>query len=193
LAGSVAGFFYYNVYGVRNKIFMGDTGSLVIGALISILVIQFNEYNIDLTGPYAVQSAPAIAFGILSYPLMDLVRVVVIRLTNLRHPFRADKNHFHHRLLILGLSHKTAAFSIIGINVLFVVAVFYLNRIGLSTIMSYIVFACFLLVMIPAFVIDKRKLIHRDDPVQQLLIPGTPNTALRNKKRSESRRKRIVK
>ncbi len=180
LVGSVAGFFYFNVFGVKNKIFMGDTGSLVIGTIVSILVIQFNEYNIDQTQSYTVQSAPAIAFGILSYPLMDIIRVVIIRIRYFKHPFHPDKNHFHHRLLTLGLTHRLASFSIVGFNILFIIAVFYMNQLGYIRIISYTLIACFILVMIPAVVIFKHKLIRKGDPLQQLLIPGSPNEELDN-------------
>jgi len=173
LMGSVAGFFYFNVYGTENKIFMGDTGSLLIGTIISILVIQFNEFNIDQTQVYAVTSAPAISFGILSYPLMDIIRVISIRIVHLRGPFRADKNHFHHRLLTLGLSHRQATYSIIGFNVIFILAVFYLQHFGIFRLMVYIALACFILVMIPAYFIKKYRLIKKNDPVQHLLIPGS--------------------
>ena len=171
LVGSVGGFFYFNVFGVKNKIFMGDTGSLVIGTIISILVIRFNEFNIDHSLPSTIHAAPAISLGILSYPLMDMVRVIFIRLNHARHPFRADKNHFHHRLLILGLSHRQAAFSIIGFNIVFIFAVFYLNQRGIVTIISYVVILCIILVLFPAYFIRKNKLIKKDDPVQQLLLP----------------------
>ena len=173
LVGSVLGFFYFNVYGTKYKIFMGDTGSLVLGTLIAILVIQFNEQNIDQTQAYAMQSVPALSFGILSYPLMDLMRVILIRISYSRHLFHADKNHFHHRLLTLGLSHQLATYSILGFNILFIIAVFYLNRIGFNGLMFYILAGCILLVIIPAYFIQKRKLIREDDPVQQLLMPGT--------------------
>ena len=174
LVGAVLGFFYFNVYGIENKIFMGDTGSLVIGTIISILVVQFNEFNIDQSQPYALEAAPAISFGILSYPLMDIIREISIRLSHFRHPFQADKNHFHHRLLTLGLSHRMATFSIIGFNTLFILAVFYLNHLGFTSLMFYILIACVVLVMVPAFAIHKQKLIPEGDPVQQLLLPGIP-------------------
>ncbi len=193
LVGSVLGFLYYNVYGTKNKIFMGDTGSLVIGTLVSVLIIEFNEHNIDQTQTYAIQSAPAISFGILSYPLMDLIRVIIIRIAHFRHPFRADKNHFHHRLLTLGLSHRQATFSIIGFNILFIIGVFYLNRTGFLNIMFYVFVACVILVMVPAFVIKKLKLIHADDPVQQLLVPMTPEEILKNQKEKSSKKRRKVK
>ncbi len=173
LSGATAGFFFYNVYGVKNKIFMGDTGSLVLGTIISILVIQFNEFNIDHSQPYAIKATPAISFGILSYPLMDMIRVITIRLVHLRRPFQADKNHFHHRLLTLGLSHRLVTYSIIGFNILFILTVFYLQRFGIFKLTVSISLACVILVMIPAYFIKKYRLIKKNDPVQQLLIPGS--------------------
>ena len=171
LVGATAGFFYYNVFGKRNKIFMGDTGSLVIGAIIAILIIRFNEFNIDQTQPFAVQSAPAISFGILAYPLMDVVRVILIRVLQRKSPFAADKNHLHHRLLTLGFSHNKSTFTIIGINILFILAIFALHEIGMLRLIFYIIFAGSFLFMIPAILIRKRNLIKKDDPVQRLLVP----------------------
>ena len=172
LIGAIAGFFYYNVYGKEYKIFMGDTGSLMIGTIISILVIQFNEFNIDQTQPFSISSTPVISFGILAYPLIDILRVMAIRIKNQRSPFSADKNHLHHRLLALGFSHIKATYTIIGVNFIFIYMVFIMHTYGILRLSAYIAFACTILFMIPAFIIRKKRLIKIDDPYQQLLIPG---------------------
>ena len=190
LAGALGGFFYYNVYGTEFKIFMGDTGSLFLGTIISILLIQFNEFNIDPTQPYAIESAPAISFGILAYPLIDTVRVMFIRIIQAKSPFNADKNHLHHRLLTLGFSHQKATFIIVGMNILFIIAVFALHHLGVLRLMVYIVFSGGILFMIPAFYIRKWKLIKRNDPVQQLLIPGSTDEIIRNRKSNRRLRKK---
>ena len=171
LVGACAGFFYYNVFGKRNKIFMGDTGSLVIGAIVAILIIRFNEFNIDHNQPFAVQSSPAISFGILAYPLIDVIRVIMIRVLHRKSPFEADKNHLHHRLLTLGYTHKKSTFTIVGINIVFIVVIFALHQIGMLRLMFYILFVGTFLFMIPAIIIRKRNLIQNGDPVQRLLIP----------------------
>ena len=172
LTGAVGGFFYYNVYGKDNKIFMGDTGSLVLGFIIAILIIRFNEYNIDQTQPFAVQSVPVISFGIISYPLIDTIRVMIIRILNRRSPFRADRNHLHHRLLTLGFTHKKATFTILIINIAFVGLLLTLHQIGILRLTAYIVFVSSILFMAPAYIIHRRNLIKKNDPVQQLVIPG---------------------
>ena len=173
LIGAIAGFFYYNMYGKENKIFMGDTGSLVLGTIMSIIVIHFNELNIDQTIPFAVASTPAVSFAILIYPLADTIRVMTIRLLQLKSPFNADKNHLHHRLLTLGFSHKKATYTIIATNVLFLIPVFALHHIGVIQLMIFILFFGGLLFVIPAYFIHKKKLIDKGDINQQLLIPGS--------------------
>ena len=188
LIGAITGFFYFNVYGKEHKIFMGDTGSLLLGTIITILVIRFNEFNIDQTQPYAISSAPVISFGILSYPLIDTVRVMAIRIKHGRSPFIADRNHLHHRMLALGFSHIQATYTIIGANTIFILLVFIMHTYGVLRLTAYITLVGSLLFMIPAFIIRKKKLIKRDDPFQQLLIPGFSDK--RDRRRAVSRIKR---
>ena len=173
LLGAIAGFFYFNVYGKANKIFMGDTGSLVLGTIMAIIVIQFNEFNIDLTQPYALASAPAVSFGILIYPLADTLRVFIIRALQFKSPFTADKNHLHHRLLTLGFSHKKATYTIMLMNFIFIIPVIALHEIGVFWLMGFILLFSSILFMIPAYFIQKRDLIKKNDPHQQLLLLGS--------------------
>ena len=189
LVGALIGFFYYNVYGKANKIFMGDTGSLFIGTVISAILIIFNELNIDQSRPFAVESVPAISFGILAYPLIDTIRVMAIRMLQHKSPFSADKNHLHHRLLTLGFSHRSATYTIIVLNILFVIAVFALHHLGVLRLMAYIFISGGILFMIPAYFIHKRKLIHKNDPVQQLLLPGSTDEIFRNRRHNLKKRK----
>ena len=190
LLGALGGFFYYNVYGKKNKIFMGDTGSLFLGTIMSVLLIQFNEFNINQTQPFAVESVPAISFGILAYPLIDLVRVMVIRILQSKSPFSADKNHLHHRLLTLGFSHQSATFTILGMNIAFILVVFALHHLGVLRLIVYILLSASVLFVIPAYFIRKRKLIQKNDPVQQLFIPGSTDEIFKNGKINRRIRKR---
>jgi len=172
LTGATVGFFRYNVYGTKNKIFMGDTGSLVIGTIIAVIAIKFNEFNIDQNQSYAIASAPAVSFGILIYPLADTIRVFIIRISQKRSPFSPDKNHLHHRLLLLGFTHKKATYTIIVVNGAFIIPVLFLHHIGIGWLMVFILFSAGVLFMIPGLSIQKRKLIDANDPNQHLLLPG---------------------
>jgi len=184
LVGAIAGFFYFNLYGKKNKIFMGDTGSLVLGTIMSVIVIRFNEFNIDQTQAFAVPYAPAISFAILIYPLADTLRVFTIRILQFKSPFTADKNHLHHRLLTLGFSHQKATYTIIVMNLLFILSVFSLQHQGIFKLSGFIVVMGSFLFILPAYFIRRGKLIKENDRHQQLLFPGSFNQILKNRRKA---------
>jgi UDP-GlcNAc:undecaprenyl-phosphate/decaprenyl-phosphate GlcNAc-1-phosphate transferase len=120
LAGALTGFLIFNFSPA--KIFMGDSGSLVIGMFICVLAIKMIEYPINSLDKFWVQvSKPVFAISALAYPLMDTLRVFIIRAVKGQSPFNADRNHIHHKLLDCKYSHvKTVIiiyiFSIITIG-----------------------------------------------------------------------------
>ena len=106
------------------KIFMGDTGSLIVGFIISILTLKFLALkpNVYTELPFLLENAPLIAISILIVPLFDTARVFAIRIANKKAPFSPDRNHTHHILIdYWGLSHKQASFIIGCFNLLFVI------------------------------------------------------------------------
>ena len=135
VSGALLAFFGFNVFGSVNKIFMGDTGSLIIGFIISVFVIQFNEANLTYTGPFSFQAAPAISFGFLIIPLFDTLRVFILRVSKGQSPFRPDMNHLHHRVLKLGFSHAEATVLISGVNIFFILLMFTFQSMGLIVLM----------------------------------------------------------
>ena len=105
------------------KIFMGDTGSLIVGFIISILTLKFLALKpADYTDlPFLLENGPLIAISILIVPLFDTARVFAIRIANKKAPFSPDRNHTHHVLIdYWGLTHKQASFIIGCFNLLFV-------------------------------------------------------------------------
>ncbi|WP_339710988.1 MraY family glycosyltransferase [uncultured Kriegella sp.] len=105
------------------KIFMGDTGSLIVGFVISVLTIKFLALRPDSYTelPFLLENAPLIAISILIVPLFDTARVFAIRIANKKAPFSPDRNHTHHVLIdYWGLTHKQASFIIGCFNLLFV-------------------------------------------------------------------------
>ncbi len=106
------------------KIFMGDTGSLIVGFIISVLTLKFLALKpYDYTElPFLLENAPLIAIAILIVPLFDTARVFTIRIARKQAPFSPDRNHVHHVLIdFWGLSHKQASFIIGCFNILFVI------------------------------------------------------------------------
>lgn len=108
LGGSLMGFLIYNFQPA--KLFMGDSGSLIIGVVLFVLAVKMIEFPVSRMLPtMRAVSKPVLAMAILSYPLIDTIRVFTIRTLQGRSPFSADKNHIHHKLLALGLTHRQTA------------------------------------------------------------------------------------
>lgn len=119
MAGSLVAFLIFNHHPA--KIFMGDSGSLMIGMVNAILVIKFINVAHDPFVAIPVQSSVALGFAILIVPLLDTLRVFSVRILNAKSPFTPDRNHVHHLLLDRGLSHAAVAFTCVGINAAFIV------------------------------------------------------------------------
>lgn len=127
-SGAVVAFLRYNFSPAQ--IFMGDTGSLIIGLICAILIVQFIEINnsLDNTSLYKFKAAPAVAAGIIILPLYDTLRVFFTRLLRGVSPFRPDRRHIHHLLIDYGMSHMRATAVLTGANALFISFVFLAHR-----------------------------------------------------------------
>lgn len=162
IIGSVTGFLYYNLSNSRSsKIFMGDTGSMILGFLLAFTAICFIDIFIDKKLPgvprYYLQAAPSIAMAILILPIVDTLNVILVRLFNGSSPFTADKNHIHHSLLDLGLSHRRSTVYII-MYYLFIVAVAYFFRhINVNLLLLIIIVLGFIGAYIPKFLLKLRE------------------------------------
>jgi UDP-GlcNAc:undecaprenyl-phosphate GlcNAc-1-phosphate transferase len=137
--GALAAFFWYNVFSKTNKIFLGDTGSMVIGFVLGVLACRFLQLELAVQGTSAIESAPTVVCGILIIPLFDSLRVFILRIIQGNSPFKADRQHIHHRLLQLGCTHLQATFILIGVNILFIVLSYSLRGIGIVWLMGVIV------------------------------------------------------
>jgi len=140
LAGSLLAFLIFNFQPA--KIFMGDTGSLLVGSICAILAIKFiNVANTaDTANP--LLAAPAIGFTILMIPLLDTLRVFAIRIFYRRSPFSPDRNHVHHLLLDRGFSHRAITILLVSINLSLVALVYYGRALG-CTVLIFSVIAFF--------------------------------------------------
>ena len=129
IIGALAAFLRFNLFSTKKKIFMGDTGSLIVGLLISILVIQFNEKNLLLSNEdiFFILPSPSVSFGVLIVPLFDMLRVIFIRIIKKQFIFAADQNHIHHVLLKLGLNHRQIVLIIAATNLFFIILSFWLS------------------------------------------------------------------
>ncbi len=138
LGGSLVAFLIFNHHPA--KIFMGDSGSLMIGLINAILVIKFINVASDPAIAIPIGSTAAIGFSILIVPLLDTLRVFAIRIFKGCSPFTPDRNHIHHLLLNRGLGHAAITLICVSINIGFVVLAYSLRSIG-STYLLLIMLA----------------------------------------------------
>jgi UDP-GlcNAc:undecaprenyl-phosphate GlcNAc-1-phosphate transferase len=141
-AGSLVAFLIFNWQPAR--IFMGDTGALTIGLLISFLIIQFINLNYQLPFDHPARFTSSIGAAVFIFiiPIFDTLRVIILRLRNLQSPFRADKNHIHHQFLNLGFSHERSVMLISSISIFFMSIALLLRTWSDASILSIGIVAC---------------------------------------------------
>ena len=138
LAGSILGFLIYNFSPA--KIFMGDTGSLLLGLINSILVIKFINIAGAADAAVPLHASPAIGFAILMIPLFDTLRVFGLRILDRRSPFSPDRIHIHHFLLDLGFSHKKITFTCVSATIGFIALAFFMRNLDTTIIIGTLLF-----------------------------------------------------
>mgnify|MGYP003860710105 CR=1 FL=1 len=156
LAGATIAFLRYNITPAR--IFMGDTGSMLIGLISAILVIEFIEIHTEIQGsPYAFKAVPAVAVGILILPLFDTLRVFVVRIFKGKSPLYPDRSHIHHLLLDAGLSHMQATTVLLIVNLAFIFFVVFFQDLGNLKLLIITLAMASVLTLIPALISKSRK------------------------------------
>ncbi len=126
LAGALVGFLFFNISPA--KIFMGDTGSMLIGLVLAVFSFEFINLNYHSTiKVIRPVSAPTLAMSIIFLPLYDVLRLIILRLAKGRSPFKPDKNHLHHLLLNCGLSHMKATLVLVSFQLILFSTAFLLH------------------------------------------------------------------
>jgi len=154
--GSLLGFFIFNVFGKENKIFLGDTGSLIIGLIITVFTIRFLEYNLHANEDLFIHSAPTVAIGVLIVPLFDTIRVFTIRILQKKSPFKADRQHIHHQLLDLGNTHLKSTIIILFSNVLIIVLCLWLQNLNPLLLLTIVLFLSSILSYLPIILVNRQ-------------------------------------
>jgi UDP-N-acetylmuramyl pentapeptide phosphotransferase/UDP-N-acetylglucosamine-1-phosphate transferase len=160
LIGGLFAFSYYNVFSKRQKIFMGDTGSLLLGFLLSVIAVHFSEFtrlSNSTHHTYTMNSGPGVAMAILIVPIIDTTRVFFLRISQGKSPFTADKNHIHHRMLALGFSHLQVSLIIGAINIAFVILGFYFRNLGMLRLIGLVIGLGLFVAYIPSLVLYRKR------------------------------------
>ena len=143
-------FLYFN-FSTTKKIFLGDTGSLGLGLFIAVLSLSFLNTNHPSFGYFPFNPALFVVL-MLSYPLLDVIRVFIIRIYKRKSFMEPDRNHIHHKLVDIGLSHKESVILIVLFQLLFLI----INTV-LSNVLSLhlLILINFIIVLTITFILYK--------------------------------------
>ncbi|HUB62481.1 MAG TPA: MraY family glycosyltransferase [Puia sp.] len=144
LAGSLLAFLIFNFQPA--KIFMGDTGSLLVGTVNAILVVKFINIANTSSVSFPISASPAVGFTILMIPLLDTLRVFGIRILHRRPPFSPDRNHIHHLLLDRGFSHRAITLTLVTINLIMIGVVFLLRSLNCTLLICSVFLVFFAMI-----------------------------------------------
>lgn len=131
MAGVFAMFFLFNVFSSKYKMYMGDSGSLILGFFIFISVCP-NGVKVDVESSLITQYAFSYMLATFSVPLFDIVRVVIFRVLNGKSPFEPDRTHLHHAIVDMGVTHFLATIIMIFFNLCILLVWFLTAKTGMS-------------------------------------------------------------
>lgn len=161
VAGAIFGFLRFNTHPA--SLFMGDTGSQLLGFSAVVLAVRTTQGNTPLS--------PVLPLIILGLPVLDTLTVMVQRISQGRSPFSPDKNHFHHRLIHLGLSHSETVFVIYLVQALMILsAIFFRYQSDVLLIAGY---SAFSMVVVGLFAtLERRTLLLPRFPELENVVKG---------------------
>ena len=151
LMGALLAFLKYNFYPA--KIFMGDTGSLVVGMILSILSINIIRHGLVTETIKLPNKGPLLAIVILAIPLFDSLRVFVARIMKGRHPLSPGRGHIHHALLNLGFGHNKTSFILYLFAISMIVSSYFLLDLNLNIGIAILAGISFILLYIPFYLL----------------------------------------
>jgi UDP-GlcNAc:undecaprenyl-phosphate/decaprenyl-phosphate GlcNAc-1-phosphate transferase len=150
LIGTLSAFLIFNYSKGEKKIFMGDTGSQIIGFILATFAIFFNEVTLVSPVELKVKSAPVVMFAILAIPIFDLLRVLITRIFKGKSPFKGEKKHIHHELIVNGYSHHKATMLIAAYSIFLIIITYTLSsKVGFYPLLLILTTLVILFYIIP--------------------------------------------
>lgn len=135
-ASSLIAFIRYNVFSIKQKIFLGDTGAMITGMIFAILTTEFIESQAKVAPDQRISQAPFVSIGLSFIIIADTIRVLAIRLISGR-PFKASNNHVHHVLTASGFSQRFTSFVLISLNAVILLSFILLRKFGPGFLLVY--------------------------------------------------------
>ena len=156
LMGALLGFLRYNLHPAR--IFMGDTGSLVVGMMLSVLAINLIKNGLVTETIHCRDKGPLLTIVILAIPLFDSFRVFVARVRRGRHPLYPGREHIHHALLKLGIGHISTSLMLCAFSIILILVSYFLLELNVNISIIILAVISFSLLLVPFYMAkDKSK------------------------------------
>lgn len=130
MLGAVLAFLIFNWE--PSEVFMGDTGALVIGMLLAVMSIHFINvnYTLPIGSPYKFLSSIGTAACFIIIPLVDTLRIIILRLLKRKSPFKPDKSHIHHAIMRLGKTHSQTTLILGGVHLFYIALALVLHNLS---------------------------------------------------------------
>lgn len=156
-AGAIVGFLRYNLYSKKMKIFLGDTGSQLVGFFCAFAAIYFNELNINIFDEYKILPSPSVSIAVICIPLFDMFRVMFIRFMTKRGIFSPDNNHIHFKLMKLGMTHKQISFTLFAIQSIIAIFAFLVSDfVPVRTLLLSLILLLMIIYYIPEYLLNRK-------------------------------------
>ena len=154
LSGVLFGFLVYNFHPA--KIFMGDTGSLVVGMILSILAINLVKHGFVYKEIYFPQKGPLLSIAFLAIPLFDSLRVFINRIRKGKHPLSPAVDHIHHALLRLRFGHLFVSLILCIFSIAVIILTYFLIKININIAIALLALFCYIIILWPFYIISKK-------------------------------------
>ncbi len=155
LVGALLAFLKFNFNPA--KIFMGDTGSLVVGMILSVLAINTIRYGLVTEDFRFPNKGPLMAIVFLAIPLFDTLRVFVVRASKRKGPLRAGRDHIHHALLDLGFGHKTTTLTLYFMSIALIIGTYFMLELNVNLSIAILAFVSYLLLILPFYLLRRKE------------------------------------
>lgn len=165
LGGILCAFLRFNYSRGRRKIFMGDSGSLIVGLLLAFLTVKFltmTPYLPKMREGYNESNRLLFVACVLLIPFFDTLRVILLRLLKGDSPFSADREHSHHVLLELGHSHKKAGIFLVSLNILAIGIFSFFSNMLSNLWLSFLVAAIYGAMFLLFYLLKKKSLVRME-------------------------------
>ena len=166
--GAIIPFFFHNVFGQKSKMFIGDSGTLMMGMLMSIFCMRILDNTSVVALRFPNIGVVAFCLSVLSVPVFDTLRVMIGRIMKGVSPFHADRSHLHHLFLEIGFSHLGTSFMVLSLNLLNILAWLATYLLGGSVTLQFIVVFIIGFINTTGFLYVVRRLDHSKKPYRAL-------------------------